>query len=310
MPTDNPVAMEKPPPISDDILLTFDRPPQNRLPLLRALCAGRPAQAGETQRQLRFHAQWNGVVTDPRALARYTAVCDLPSSDTLPILYPHILAMPLHMAVLSHPRFPLRLMGLVHLSNHIEMLRAPRNNEVTDLQCLVGPIQLTDRGQTFQLQTQISVHGEPIWREDSTILAPLHGRCSSGTATHDSSTAPDWGAPLAQWQLGADAGRRFAGPSGDWNPIHLSAPTARLFGFSRAIAHGMYSAARCLCVLAPQLQSPAGTITLDLRFKRPLLIPACVQLHARQQGISQHFLLRNSHTAEPHIEGLWTNTAK
>lgn len=310
MPTDNPKAMEKFTPHPDALSLVFERPPQNRLALLRALCAGRPAQAGEVQRQQHFHAHWRGVRVDPGALARYTAVCALPATSTLPLLYPRILAMPLHMAILTHPRFALRLMGLVHLANRIDTLRAPRVDDTIDLECQVGPVQVTERGQTFQLQTLLSVEGEPLWREDSTILAPRPGRRPGGMGTHDHSNTPDWGPPLAQWQLGADAGRRFAGPSGDWNPIHLSAMSARLFGFSRAIAHGMFSAARCLSVLDPQRQAAPGALALDLRFKRPLLIPAHVQLHARQQDATQHFLLRNSHTSEPHIEGHWTNAAK
>ena len=302
--------MEKFTPCPDSIQLSFERPPQNRLALLRALFAGRPAQAWESQRPQRFQAHWRGVRTDPQALARYTAVCGLPNTETLPLLYPHILAMPLHLAIMAHPRFPLRPIGLVHLANRIDALRTPRTSEIVDLECRTGPVQVTERGQTFQLQTQLSVQGELIWSEDSTILAPLPGRRPGGGAANNHSQSPDWGTALAQWQLGADAGRRFAGPSGDWNPIHLSAMTARWFGFSRAIAHGMYSAARCLTVLAPQVQTQPENTMLDLRFKRPLLIPGSVQLHARQHEATQHFLLRNSHTGEPHIEGHSTNTAK
>ena len=299
--------MQKISPAPEAIELVFEKAPRNRLAVLRALCAGRPLQVGAAQRQQRFHARWHGLAIDPAALARYNRVCALPDSDTLPMLYPHILAMPLHLAILAQPRFPLRLLGLVHLANRIDMRRAPRCNEIIDLDCQAGPVLHTERGQSFQVQTQLSVQGETLWQEDSTFLAPLPGRRSSGSGTPPSGADLDWGAALAQWQLGADAGRRFAGPSGDWNPIHLSAATARLFGFPRAIAHGMYSAARCLALLAPQ--APAAGV-LELRFKRPLLIPAHVQLHARQCATEQHFLLRNSHTNEPHIEGHWSNTAK
>ena len=49
-----------------------------------------------------------------------------------------------------------------------------------------------------------------------------------------------------------DIGRRYAGVSGDPNPIHMYAVTARLFGFKSAIAHGMWSYARVLAALGAQ----------------------------------------------------------
>jgi acyl dehydratase len=58
---------------------------------------------------------------------------------------------------------------------------------------------------------------------------------------------------VARWWVPADAGRRYAPLSGDWNPIHLNALAARLFGFRRAIAHGMWVKARCLAALEGRL---------------------------------------------------------
>ena len=49
-----------------------------------------------------------------------------------------------------------------------------------------------------------------------------------------------------EWRLPGDLGRRYAAVSGDRNPIHLYALTAKAFGFPRQIAHGMWSKARCL----------------------------------------------------------------
>ena len=62
---------------------------------------------------------------------------------------------------------------------------------------------------------------------------------------------------------------RYAGASGDFNPIHLTGLTGRLFGFPGAIAHGMWSLARCAAQLAA-----GGNCTLEARFVRPLVLPA------------------------------------
>ena len=61
------------------------------------------------------------------------------------------------------------------------------------------------------------------------------------------------GAFVARWHLPDDLGRRYASVSGDRNPIHMHALTAKAFGFPRAIAHGMWTKARCLAALEPSL---------------------------------------------------------
>jgi len=113
---------------------------------------------------------------------------------------------------------------------------------------------------------------------------------------------PDSGNPVARWAVAGNAGRRFAGPSGDWNPIHMSAATARLFGYPRAIAHGMFSAARCMDLLCRD-RPPCAAMQIDLRFKRPLLIPGEVALHTREESGSTRFVLKVLPQGEPHIEG-------
>ena len=68
----------------------------------------------------------------------------------------------------------------------------------------------------------------------------------------------------------ADTGRRYAGVSGDVNPIHLHPLTARAFGFPRAIAHGMWTAARALAALEGRLPD---ALTCDVAFGKPVLLP-------------------------------------
>jgi acyl dehydratase len=287
------------------ISLQYQAPPRNGGALVRSLFAARPAQAPDAQHGIRFEARWQGARTDAARLAQYRQVCELPDTGTLPLLYLHAMAMPLHMAILSHARFPLRLLGLVHWSNQLESLRPIANNDAVDMHCTLDGIQTTERGQSFAIHTTLSTGGTVAWRETSTFLSPL-ARSKSGKKPVADGSEPDWGAPIAQWAVAANAGRRFAGPSGDWNPIHVSALTARLFGYPRAIAHGMFSAARCLALLQQGLPADAP-LALDLRFKRPLLIPGQVALHTAQGAApdqdTTRFVLKVQPGGEPHIDG-------
>lgn len=287
------------------ISLKYHAAPRNGAALFASLIAGRPTQVRAEQQAIRFDAHWHGARADAARLAQYREVCDLADTGTLPLLYLHAMAMPLHMAILSHARFPLRLLGLVHWSNQIESLHPIHNDAVMDMHCTLDNIETTERGQSFTIHTTLSTSGSVAWRETSTFLSPLV-RSKSGKKPVADGSEPDWGPPIAQWAVAANAGRRFAGPSGDWNPIHVSALTARLFGYPRAIAHGMFSAARCLALLQKNLPADAP-LALDLRFKRPLLIPGQVALHTAQDAgpapKTTRFVLQVLPAGEPHIAG-------
>ena len=63
------------------------------------------------------------------------------------------------------------------------------------------------------------------------------------------------------------------------NPIHLSPLAARAFGFPRAIAHGMWTAAHALASLDGRLP---GALTWDVEFGKPLLLPSTVELRTKR----------------------------
>ena len=62
--------------------------------------------------------------------------------------------------------------------------------------------------------------------------------------------------------------------SGDLNPIHMHPLTAKAFGFPTAIAHGMWTKARCLAALHPRLPDH---FRVEVQFRKPILLPATVQ---------------------------------
>jgi acyl dehydratase len=110
------------------------------------------------------------------------------------------------------------------------------------------------------------------------------------------------GAPArtsARWRVPADAGRRYARVSGDVNPIHLSALTARAFGFPRAIAHGMWVEARALAALSGRLPD---ALAVDVAFRKPLLLPSTVELATARAGAGWGFAVRGREGVE-HLVG-------
>jgi hypothetical protein len=106
--------------------------------------------------------------------------------------------------------------------------------------------------------------------------------------------------PSAIWQVPRNVARRYAAVSGDVNPIHLNPLVARLFGFRRAIAHGMWLKARCLAALEGRLPD---ALTAEVELKSPLLLPSTVGFANRQQGSGWTFAVAEARSGRPHLSG-------
>jgi acyl dehydratase len=207
---------------------------------------------------------------DLARLAAYERVCGFATGDdALPVTYPHVLGFPLAMRLMSGRDFPLPLLGLVHTSIGITQHRPLPATGAYELSVYVAELAPHRRGTEATVVTEARVGPDVVWESSSTYLA-----------RHRTTTAPEPAAerreqaplpPLAEWRLAGDIGRRYAAASGDRNPIHLHPLTARLFGFPRAIAHGMWTVARCLAAHgAPQ----AGVVRAE--FRAPVLLPGTV----------------------------------
>jgi acyl dehydratase len=239
------------------------------------------------------------VEVDPVRLAAYARVCGFTLRDELPATYPHVLAFPLHMALMTDERFPFGAVGLVHVSNRIEQHRPARLGERLALRVRPTAIEPHRRGRAFSIVSEARVGSELVWEGVSTMLRRGEG---SGEGEGEAARArPPESPAAATWRLSGDLGRRYAAVSGDRNPIHLYGATAKLLGFPRAIAHGMWMKARCLAALEPRL--PAA-FAVAVEFRRPILLPATVAFGSvEEDGGDVRFAVRDARRGTPHLEG-------
>lgn len=230
-----------------------------------------------------------GVEQDVRRLADYCEVTGSVLADTVPATWLHVLTFPLQVSLMSDQDFPFPMLGMVHVANTMTQHRPVRVAEDLTLSAWVDNLAPHRRGHTVDLVGEIRVGDEVVWEGRSTYLAKSKGqgeRKGAATATATAAAAPGTpdaapaehsipGAELATWRLPADLGRRYAKVSGDVNPIHLSALSAKAFGFPRTIAHGMWSHARALAAVQSRLPE---AFTVDVRFGKPVLLPSTVVL--------------------------------
>ena len=88
---------------------------------------------------------------------------------------------------------------------------------------------------------------------------------------------------LDRWKLSSDAGLSFALLTGDFNPVHWIPPYARAFGFKNTILHGFATMARAYESIRVRRFANDGSkmAGLDVKFTRPLVLPARVGLFMR-----------------------------
>ena len=272
----------------------------------RAVFGRRSALVPSGQGVPRLEGEVESVLASARHLARYREICGFADDGRLPLTYPHVLAMPLQFAILTHPRFPVRIMGLVHIANEVEQSRLLPADRSYGLRSWVEGHRESDRGHEFDLHTSLEDGQGTAWLEKSTLLAR---RAASGKpASRGARQAlryekPGQGDPTttADIDVPRSMGRRYGWLSGDLNPIHLGDRGARLFGFERAVAHGMWSMARALAELGPAVLAPP--VRVQVEFKFPLFMPAVARLEHWQRDGRRVFVLKDAPGGRPHLAG-------
>jgi hypothetical protein len=179
--------------------------------------------------------------------------------------------------------------GVVHIANRIVQQRPLLLGEPLTLTARVEGFEPHRRGKTFDLVTEARVGGELVWQGFATNL-------KRGPGDESVPKPPPFAEPpvTAQWRVADDLGRRYASVSGDRNPIHLHPLTAKALGFPRAIAHGMWTKARCLA----SLRLP-DAFAVEVQFKKPILLPSTVSFGEQDDRFAVH----------GHLEGRWTSAA-
>src|SRR5262249_12365656 len=156
-----------------------------------------------------------GVQANADRVAAYARVCGFSLRDALPPTYPHVLAFPLHMAVMADGGFPFGAVGLVHVENRIEQRRPISIG--AELTIRVRPTKLKDhpRGRTFSLLTKVLSDRQIAWESTSTMLRRSNGQQSADGPKIDlyegksSHRQEGWLKASSEWRLGGDLGRRY-----------------------------------------------------------------------------------------------------
>lgn len=250
----------------------------------RVLMGSKPYSAPDGTRVTPIELEVRTVKLSAAHLQRYREICSVPASSRMPPAYLHTVAMPLHMQLFIAEKFPVKVLGLIHLRNTIRVYRETPVDAPLKLTVHFDTLRVTDIGQEYDFTTRYSSDGELVWEEVSTMFARGNTPPKEGSKrpSIERSAHPAEGVKTDTLDIAENTGWRYARVSGDFNPIHLTARTAKMFGFKQAVAHGMWSMGRCLGSAASEL--PAGRIQVDTQFKLPVYLPS--QALARTWGVA------------------------
>jgi acyl dehydratase len=237
---------------------------------------------------------------DAASLAEYRTLCGFDEAQGVPPIYPHLLAFPLHLQLMMRHDFPWPLAGTVHIANRIFQHRALDTSDRLTVSAEFGGFRSHSRGQAFTIFAEAERDGATVWHSESVYLR--RGARSALGAPVAALTDEE----AAVTQTGSEAvaravASRYARLSGDRNPIHMSWLGARLFGFKRPIAHGMWTKARALARVLP-----AGRIeqvAIDVAFRAPILLPGRVTHFADRLDHGAAFAVRDGAGERLHLIG-------
>ena len=234
-------------------------------------------------------------------LSRYQDICGFePETDGLwPIPYPQVLLTPLHMQLIAHPRFPFPGLGLVHVRQVCTQHQPIMNPKICRAVARAENLQLRKKGAEIDLITELYVGDTLAWSAVTTV----YSRAAKGHGQSEARPEVPKQTDQAQsetWALPENLGRQYTKVSGDFNPIHLYAWTAKPFGFHKAIIHGMWTMAHALSKMRPNPKQ------VEVRFIRPVELPSNPRFSWDESEPMGRFWVTNAQTQKMCLWGSLT----
>ncbi|WP_300460098.1 MaoC/PaaZ C-terminal domain-containing protein [Desulfobacula sp.] len=248
----------------------------------------------------------NQYIPDKAEIIKYRRVCGFSHDrpDIIPISYLQTLFIGLLGKFITASFFPINPLGLIQIFQSFERLRPVKTHEVLDLACTLDGIKKTNSGIETHFTLEVMSKSQIVWQGVSIFFTRSPVKKKKPSKKKDE----PFSGKKETIVVPSGTGRRYAAVSGDYNPHHLYTVLAKLFGFKRAIAHGMWSLARVVASLDRAFGIPDAA-AIEAAFKLPIFMPATTLLGYDRQEDTQsglpivNFELRDKQKGLPHIKG-------
>lgn len=239
------------------------------------------------------------VAIDRAGVAAYAAITGLRFGDTVPLTYPFVLTYPAVMELVTGFDFPFAAIGAVHTENRIIRHRPIAVSDTVGISTHAENLREHRKGLLVDVVSRVSVGNEAAWDQVTTFLHQQHTSLSDEPGP-EPPKAPKLSPPDAILRITPRQIRRYASIGADHNPIHTSRLGARLFGFPKPIAHGMFSAAAVLTNIEGQLPD---AVSYTVKFGKPVFLPSSLGLYVDRVAQGWDITLRDMAEGHPHLTG-------
>ena len=258
------------------------KPPSTASNYLKLFTQKKPGiKEGEKLPEISYSLQ--DVKIEKQNVDLFNQVCGIKDSKIF-ITYPYVLSGPLALSFITDKNFPIAPVGLLHLRNSIELFKNlefefPYCLEIRTLNSRFRP-----QGFEFDLLTELKTQGEIVWACKSTFLK--RGKYSKEDPPSEDEEIfmklEDGQFLEGKIHIPSDIGKVYARICKDYNPIHISNIMAKILGYKRSIAHGMWTLARTASYLHPE----TSIKKLDAVFKGPVFTDSKVMLKRSGENVN------------------------
>ncbi len=251
-------------------------------------------------------------VPDRQLIADYRKVCCFSETrtDIIPISCIQTIFIGLLGKFITSSFFPISPLGLIHIFQSFKQIRPVKTDEVLNLSCTLESIKKTEKCIETSFDLKAVSGNELVWQGISVFLTKTKSH-TGGKKKRKSKTGKKEKILFFKETISvpSDIGLKYARVSGDYNPYHLSSGLAKIFGFKRSIAHGMWSLARVIASLDRRYGIDDNAAYIEASFKLPIFIPAKTNLGYEDLYDKKHhqniinFELRDEQNLLPHLKG-------
>lgn len=267
----------------------------------------KPVFAKTTSPKLPNYTRQKSISVVPSHFSAYNKLINWQTRDEQ-IVHPNYiqtLSLSMQLDMMVQDTFPFKPLGLVHIGNQIKVRQSPRVFDQLALVTEFGEIYFHKRGWLFEVITKAFIKNRPneinpndMNAEPDVIGTSLylarttHNKDNFDLVSTNVSEIPAWlkanqnqlldslgqSDKIASFEFQSDVGRKYAKVSGDYNPIHLHPFTAKILGFKKAIAHGMYSKAIVISEMQNQSLIRSEQFEINTVFSQPIALPTKVDM--------------------------------
>ena len=238
---------------------------------LKAICKSKPGFR-DGDKLPTIQVSWSSFRFNQEMVQKYAALCNLTlQGDRVPLLFPHSLLGPFHLAMLTDASFPLKVLGGVHLRNHLIQHEPLVLNKEYRADLTMDTARRRPQGLEIDFKTEIR-HGQTmVWESLTTFLfrRKFKEEDQPGTLADKVENLTN-SKKVGGFAVPANIGKQFGLLTKDINPIHMSRLLAKLFGFKRDLCHGMWALGRTLGTM--EHIDYSQPVRNDVAFKGPLYI--------------------------------------